>query len=77
VSSFGVCVKRIVVDAHHHMLGRLSSIIAKVLLNDQKVVVVRCEKIYMAGGLVRQGVIHQSFNLMGIRLSVASPLAFG
>jgi hypothetical protein len=30
----GVSAKRIVVDTHHHMLGRLSSIIAKELLND-------------------------------------------
>jgi large subunit ribosomal protein L13Ae len=38
VSGSGVCAKCIVVDAHHHMLGRLSSIIttsiiAKKLLN--------------------------------------------
>nr|ACG47640.1 hypothetical protein [Zea mays] len=38
VSGSGVCAKRIVVDARHHMLGRLSSIIAKELLNGQKVV---------------------------------------
>jgi large subunit ribosomal protein L13Ae len=48
-----VCAKRIMVDARHHMLGRLSCIIAKELLNDQKVVVVRCEEICMSGGLVR------------------------
>ena len=54
VSGSGVCAKRIVVDARHHMLGRLSSIIAKELLNGQKVVVVRCEAICMSGGLVRQ-----------------------
>jgi ribosomal protein L13 len=52
VSSSGVCAKRIVVDAHHYMLCHLSSIIAKELLNDQKVKVVRCEEIYMSGGLV-------------------------
>jgi ribosomal protein L13 len=52
--------KRIVVDAHHHMLSRLSSIIAKELLNDQKVVVVRCEEICMSGGLIRHGVIRRS-----------------
>ncbi|CAD6273161.1 unnamed protein product [Miscanthus lutarioriparius] len=54
VSGSGVCAKRIVVDARHHMLGRLSSIIAKELLNGQKVVVVRCDEICMSGGLVRQ-----------------------
>lgn len=41
-------------DARHHMLGRLSSILAKELLHGQRVVVVRCEEICMSGGLVRQ-----------------------
>jgi large subunit ribosomal protein L13Ae len=50
----GVCAKRIVVDAHHHMLGRLSSIVTKELPNGQKVVVVRCEEICMSGSLVHQ-----------------------
>ncbi|XP_011024678.1 PREDICTED: 60S ribosomal protein L13a-4-like [Populus euphratica] len=54
VSGSGVCAKVVVVDARHHMLGRLASIIAKELLNGQKVVVVRCEEICMSGGLVRQ-----------------------
>jgi ribosomal protein L13 len=48
-----VCAKRIVVDELHHMLGCLSSIIVKELLNDQKVVVVRCEEICMSDDLVR------------------------
>jgi large subunit ribosomal protein L13Ae len=54
VSGFGVGAKRNVVDTRHHMLGHLSSIIAKELLNDQKVVVVRYEQICIFGGLVRQ-----------------------
>ncbi|EXC16937.1 60S ribosomal protein L13a-4 [Morus notabilis] len=54
VSGSGICAKRVVVDARHHMLGRLASIIAKELLNGQKVVVVRCEEICISGGLVRQ-----------------------
>jgi large subunit ribosomal protein L13Ae len=45
VSGSGACAKRIVVDTRHHMLGRLSPIIAKELLNDQKVVMVRSEQI--------------------------------
>jgi large subunit ribosomal protein L13Ae len=44
VSGSGVCAKRIVVDARHHMLGRLSFINAKELLNNQKVVVARCKE---------------------------------
>ncbi|KAB1213690.1 60S ribosomal protein L13a-4 [Morella rubra] len=54
VSGSGICAKRVVVDARHHMLGRLASILAKELLNGQKVVVVRCEEIAISGGLVRQ-----------------------
>jgi large subunit ribosomal protein L13Ae len=54
VSGSGMCAKRIVVDARHHMLGRLSSIITKELLNDQKVVVARCEEIYLSAGPVCQ-----------------------
>ncbi|KAG8098197.1 hypothetical protein GUJ93_ZPchr0013g38015 [Zizania palustris] len=54
VSGSGLCVPRVVVDARHHMLGRLASIVAKELLNGQRVVVVRCEEICMSGGLVRQ-----------------------
>jgi large subunit ribosomal protein L13Ae len=54
VSGSGVCAKRIVVDACHHMLGRLSSIIAKELLNDQKVVVVRYEATCLFMGPVCQ-----------------------
>eukprot|EP00271_Cylindrocystis_brebissonii_P010339 TRINITY_DN26508_c0_g1_i1.p1 TRINITY_DN26508_c0_g1~~TRINITY_DN26508_c0_g1_i1.p1 ORF type:complete len:226 (+),score=52.13 TRINITY_DN26508_c0_g1_i1:43-678(+) len=54
VSGSGLCAKTVVVDARHHMLGRLSSILAKELLNGQNVVVVRCEEITLSGGLVRQ-----------------------
>jgi large subunit ribosomal protein L13Ae len=59
VSGSGVCAKRIVVDARHHMLGRLSSIIAKELLNDQKVVVARCEEICLSANPVCQKVVWQ------------------
>jgi large subunit ribosomal protein L13Ae len=51
-----VCAKRIVVDALHHMLGRLSSIIAKERLNGQKAVMVHCEEICMSVGLTCQRV---------------------
>ncbi|TYH82191.1 hypothetical protein ES332_D02G041600v1 [Gossypium tomentosum] len=54
VSGRGMCSKRVAVDARHHMLGRLASILAKELLNGQKIVVVRCEEICMWGGLVGQ-----------------------
>ncbi|THU49444.1 hypothetical protein C4D60_Mb06t09630 [Musa balbisiana] len=54
VSGSGLCARRVVVDARHHMLGRLASIVAKELLNGQRVVIVRCEEICLSGGLVRQ-----------------------
>nr|XP_043618891.1 60S ribosomal protein L13a-1 [Erigeron canadensis] len=54
VNGSGICAKEVVVDARHHMLGRLSSILAKELLNGQRVTVVRCEEICLSGGLVRQ-----------------------
>ncbi|KAG1368656.1 60S ribosomal protein L13a-2 [Cocos nucifera] len=54
VSGSGICARRVVVDARHHMLGRLASIVAKELLNGQRIVVVRCEEICLSGGLVRQ-----------------------
>ncbi|KAL1162145.1 hypothetical protein V6Z11_A07G182300 [Gossypium hirsutum] len=61
VSGSGICAKKVVVDARHHMLGRLASIVAKELLNGQKVVVVRCEEICMSGGLVRQKMKYMRF----------------
>jgi large subunit ribosomal protein L13Ae len=57
VSCSGVCAKRIVVDARHHMLDRLSSIIAKELLNGQKAIVAHYEEIGISAGLARQEVI--------------------
>ena len=54
VSGSGLPARRVVVDGRHHMLGRLASIVAKELLNGQRIVVVRCEEIAMSGGLVRQ-----------------------
>eukprot|EP00958_Prasinococcus_capsulatus_P029616 scaffold7570_cov430-Prasinococcus_capsulatus_cf.AAC.4 len=44
----------VVIDAKAHMLGRLASLVAKQLLNGQKVVVVRCEDLVLSGGFVRQ-----------------------
>ncbi|KAK7285678.1 hypothetical protein RJT34_20456 [Clitoria ternatea] len=43
------------------MLGRLASIVAKDLLNGQKVVVVRCKDICISGGLVRQKMKYMRF----------------
>ncbi|CAH9050808.1 unnamed protein product [Cuscuta epithymum] len=61
VSGSGIRARRVVVDARHHMLGRLSSILAKELLNGVRVVVVRCEEICLSGGLVRQKMKYHRF----------------
>ncbi|XP_025815654.1 uncharacterized protein LOC112892746 [Panicum hallii] len=63
VSSSGACAKLIVVDARHHMLGRLLSIIAKELLNDQKVVVIRCEEICLSAGHVSRHSLELTLSL--------------
>lgn len=41
------------VDGKGHLLGRLASIVAKELLNGQKVVVVRCEELNISGEFFR------------------------
>jgi len=45
--------KVVVLDGKGHMLGRLATVLAKELLNGQKVVVVRCEEINISGSLFR------------------------
>lgn len=42
--------KEVVIDGRGHLLGRLASIVAKELLNGQKVAVVRCEELMISGG---------------------------
>ncbi|MCJ1464370.1 60S ribosomal protein L16B [Pseudocyphellaria aurata] len=43
----------IIIDAKGHLLGRLASIVAKQLLNGQKIVVVRCEALNISGEFFR------------------------
>lgn len=43
----------VVIDGKGHLLGRLASIVAKQLLNGQKVVVVRCEALNISGEFFR------------------------
>ena len=45
--------KEVVIDGRGHMLGRLSSVVAKELLNGQRIVVVRCDQINVSGSLFR------------------------
>ena len=53
--------KTVVIDARGHMLGRLSSVIAKQLLTGNHIVVVRSEEAVLSGGLVRQRAKYERF----------------
>lgn len=53
--------KVVVIDGRDHLLGRLSSIIAKELLNGQKIVVVRAEEINISGSLFRNKIRYWQF----------------
>ena len=45
--------QQVVIDGKGHLLGRLASIVAKQLLNGQKIVVVRCEDLNISGEFFR------------------------
>ncbi|KAJ2744197.1 60S ribosomal protein L16A [Coemansia sp. BCRC 34301] len=50
-----------VIDAKAHLLGRLASVVAKLLLNGQKVVVVRCEEMNVSGSFFRNKIKLQNY----------------
>ncbi|QPG73656.1 hypothetical protein FOA43_000969 [Brettanomyces nanus] len=51
----------VVIDGKGHLLGRLASIVAKELLNGQKVVVVRCEELNISGELFRNRLKYHAY----------------
>lgn len=53
--------KEVVIDAKGHMLGRLASVIAKELLNGQRVTIVRAEETNISGSLYRNKVLWERF----------------
>uniref|UniRef100_A0A8C4Q7Q0 Large ribosomal subunit protein uL13 n=2 Tax=Eptatretus burgeri TaxID=7764 RepID=A0A8C4Q7Q0_EPTBU len=53
--------KVLLLDGRGHLMGRLASIVAKQLLNGQKVVVVRCEAINISGSFYRNKLKYLSF----------------
>merc|ERR1712156_469096 len=57
----GISPKAIVVDGRGHLMGRLSSIVAKLILTGNKVVVVRCEEINMSGNFYRNKLKYLDF----------------
>ncbi|VDN26473.1 unnamed protein product [Cylicostephanus goldi] len=59
--SMGLFNKPIVIDGKDHLLGRLASIVAKQLLQGEKVVVLRCEEINISGNFHRSKLKYMSF----------------
>ncbi|XP_046363837.1 large ribosomal subunit protein uL13-like [Haliotis cracherodii] len=53
--------KPILIDARGHLLGRLASIVAKTLLQGQRVVIVRCEGICISGNFYRNKLKYLDF----------------
>ncbi|KAI1499602.1 60S ribosomal protein l16 [Biscogniauxia marginata] len=51
----------VVIDGKGHLLGRLASIVAKQLLNGQKIVVVRCEDLNISGEFFRAKLKYHSY----------------
>ena len=51
----------VIIDAKDHMLGRLASYVAKMILNGKRVVVVRCEEINISGNFYRNKLKYLSF----------------
>jgi len=58
--------KETVIDARGHMMGRLASIVAKELLNGQKVTLVRCEDMNISGSLYRNRLKYMEFKRKGM-----------
>jgi large subunit ribosomal protein L13Ae len=53
--------KEVIIDAKDHLKGRLASYVAKLLLNGQKVVIVRCENVNISGSLFRNKLKYKAF----------------
>eukprot|EP00930_Biecheleria_cincta_P070359 TRINITY_DN579_c0_g1_i2.p1 TRINITY_DN579_c0_g1~~TRINITY_DN579_c0_g1_i2.p1 ORF type:complete len:225 (+),score=44.92 TRINITY_DN579_c0_g1_i2:64-675(+) len=53
--------QQVVIDCRGHLLGRLSSVIAKELLNGQHVVCVRAEDVVISGSLYRNKLKYAAF----------------
>ena len=57
----GLQNKPIVIDARSHLMGRLATVVAKAVLQGQKVVVVRCENINISGSFYRNKLKYLEF----------------
>jgi hypothetical protein len=75
-SGSGVCAKRIMVDVHHHMLGRLSTIIAKERLNGRRPWWSTARRSACPEASPTRESSARVSNLMVVRLSVTAPSAW-
>merc|ERR1711930_1167 len=57
----GFSPKPVVIDGRGHLMGRLASTVAKVILGGAKVIVVRCEGINMSGNFYRNKLKYLKF----------------
>jgi len=57
----GFSNKPLVIDGRAHLMGRLAAIVAKTLLQGQKVTVVRCENINISGSFFRNKLKYLEF----------------
>ncbi|ODQ78999.1 hypothetical protein BABINDRAFT_180739 [Babjeviella inositovora NRRL Y-12698] len=57
----------VVIDGKGHLLGRLASIVAKQLMNGQKIVVVRCEALNISGEFFRNKLKYHDYLRKGTR----------
>ncbi|XP_018329367.1 60S ribosomal protein L13a [Agrilus planipennis] len=57
----GFSEKAILIDGKGHLLGRLAAVVAKALLNGNKIVVVRCEQLNISGNFFRNKLKFMSF----------------
>merc|ERR1711976_354352 len=57
----GFQTKPILIDARGHLFGRLASIVAKTILQGQRVVVVRCEAMVISGSFYRNKLKYLDF----------------
>ncbi|XP_040575327.1 large ribosomal subunit protein uL13 [Lepeophtheirus salmonis] len=57
----GFSPKPVVIDGRGHLMGRLASIVAKFILNGNRVVVLRCEGINLSGNFYRNKLKYLKF----------------
>jgi large subunit ribosomal protein L13Ae len=53
--------KQILIDGSGHLLGRLASVVAKAILQGQRIVLVRCEEINISGSFYRNKLKYLKF----------------